>query len=126
MPAPVENLMVIRHHHVQHRARLRCHPGHAAHHRRPSARHHRVPPHTGCRVSHPPGKPRPANRRARLMEPAIYDVASPWSNLWILGTAIFAAVWALAFTCAVTAAVAMPYLSGQSDGQTKPVSHRKE
>ena len=48
------------------------------------------------------------------MEPAIYDVASPWSNLWILGTAIFAAVWALAFTCAVTAAVAMPYLMARA------------
>ena len=56
------------------------------------------------------------------MEPAIYDVASPWSNLWILGTAIFRRRLGPSFHLRRhrRRRHALP------DGQTKPVSHRKE
>ena len=110
MPTPVDNLMVIRHHHVLCivLALRLSYPGMLLSHRRPSCiGTSRVPPHTGCRVwlTHLVSRD-PPNRRARLNGTRnLRHVASPWSNLWILGTAIFAAVWALAITAALTAAV---------------------
>ena len=44
------------------------------------------------------------------MDPSIYDTSSPWSNLWLISSAIFAIVWALAITAALTVAVTVPYL----------------
>ena len=44
------------------------------------------------------------------MDPSILDPSSPWSNLWIISSAIFAVVWALAIFTALTAAAAVPYL----------------
>ena len=29
------------------------------------------------------------------MDPSIYDTSSPWSNLWLISSALFAIVWTL-------------------------------
>ena len=44
------------------------------------------------------------------MDPSVLDPSSPWSNLWIVSSAVFAIIWALAIGAALTAAAAVPYL----------------
>lgn len=44
-----------------------------------------------------------------MTDPAIFDISSPWSNLWLISSAIFATVWTLAIAAALTAAAAVPY-----------------
>ena len=44
------------------------------------------------------------------MDPSVLDPSSPWSNLWIVSSAVFAIFWALAIGAALTAAAAVPYL----------------
>ena len=45
-----------------------------------------------------------------MMQPSVLDAASPWSNLWIISSALYALVWAVAIATALTAAGAVPYL----------------
>ena len=40
------------------------------------------------------------------MDPAIFDTSSPWSNLWIISSAVFVIIWTLAIGAALTAAAA--------------------
>ena len=47
------------------------------------------------------------------MDPSIFDAAGPWSNLWIISSAVFALVWAAAIAAALTAAAAIPYLTAK-------------
>ncbi len=44
------------------------------------------------------------------MAPSIFDTASLWGHLWLISSASFAIVWALAIAAALTAAAAVPYL----------------
>ena len=47
------------------------------------------------------------------MEPAIFDTSSPWSNLWIISSALYALVWIVAIATALAAAAAVPYLTAR-------------
>ena len=59
------------------------------------------------------------------MDPSIYDTSSPWSNLWLISSAIFVIVWALAITAALTAAAAVPYLVARAmAGRSRPRTPR--
>ena len=58
------------------------------------------------------------------MDPSIYDTSSPWSNLWLISSAIFAIVGALAITTVLTAA-AVPYLVARAmAGRSRPRTPR--
>ena len=60
------------------------------------------------------------------MDPSIYDTSSPWSNLWLISSAIFATVWTLAIGAALTAAAAVPYLVARAmAGRSKSRTPRK-
>ena len=60
------------------------------------------------------------------MDPSIYDTSSPWSNLWLISSAIFAIVWALAITAALAVAVTVPYLLIRAvAGRSRPRTPRR-
>ena len=60
------------------------------------------------------------------MDPSVFDAAGPWSNLWIISSAMFALVWAVAIAAALTAAAAIPISDRQVDHPTNTRSAHNE
>ena len=60
------------------------------------------------------------------MDHSIYDTSSPWSNLWLISSAVFVIIWTLAIGAALTAAAAVPYLVARAmAGRSKSRTPRK-
>ena len=59
-----------------------------------------------------------------MMDPVIFDSASPWSNLWLVSSALYVLVWAVFIAASLFVAAAVPYVVVRAVAGPRPSGRR--